>query len=297
MDVEIAGTRPLDFMIPKFLTLSEHPNAKMRAHAIACLSYFVPINSQSLYAHIDNFIATLFKRASDDDSSVRRHVCQSLVLLLASRPDKLMPEMNNVAEYMLFSTRDRNETVALEACEFWLTFAEEEELSRSMQPLLPKVGPVLLECMVYGEDDLLWLDGDADDSQVPDKESDIKPRHYGQKSHGYEKEEEGEAPPEKQSKIGAYGDEIRDDDDEDDDDYDVDEFDDEMSTEWNLRKCAAAALDVLAVRFGPDLLNVLLAPLKEKLWSSDWLHRESGILALGAMAEGTPRVPCSCDVI
>ncbi|KLO11081.1 ARM repeat-containing protein [Schizopora paradoxa] len=285
MDVEIAGTRPLDFMIPKFLTLSEHPNAKMRAHAIACLSYFVPINSPSLYAHIDNFIATLFKRASDDDSSVRRHVCQSLVLLLASRPDKLMPEMNNVAEYMLFSTRDRNETVALEACEFWLTFAEEEELSRSMQPLLPKVGPVLLECMVYGEDDLLWLDGDADDSQVPDKESDIKPRHYGQKAHGYEREEEGEAP-EKQSKVGAYGDEIRDEDDEDDDDYDVDDFDDEMSTEWNLRKCAAAALDVLAVRFGADLLNVLLAPLKEKLWSSDWLHRESGILALGAMAEG-----------
>ncbi len=173
MDVEIGGTRPLDFMIPKFLTLSEHPNAKMRAHAIACLSYFVPINSQSLFAHIDNFIATLFKRASDDDSSVRRHVCQSLVLLLASKPDKLMPEMNNVAEYMLFSTRDRNETVALEACEFWLTFAEEEELSRSMQPLLPKVGPVLLECMVYGEDDLLWLDGDADDSAVPDKDSDI----------------------------------------------------------------------------------------------------------------------------
>jgi len=139
--------------------------------------------------------------------------------------------------------------------------------------------------MVYGEDDLLWLDGDADDSAVPDKDSDIKPRHYGQKSHGYEREEEGEAP-EKQSKIGAYGDELRDDDEEDDDDADVDEFDDEMSTEWNLRKCAAAALDVLAVRFGADLLNVLLAPLKEYLWCSDWLHRESGILALGAMAEG-----------
>ena len=60
-----------------------------------------------------------------------------------------------------------------------------------------------------------------------------------------------------------------------------------MSTEWNLRKCAAAALDVLAVRFGADLLNVLLEPLKAKLWSQEWLHRESGILALGAMAEGT----------
>ena len=32
----------------------------------------------------------------------------------------------------------------------------------------------------------------------------------------------------------------------------------------------------------------LLEPLKNKLWSEDWLQRESGILALGAMAEGTP---------
>lgn len=53
-------------------------------------------------------------------------------------------------------------------------------------------------------------------------------------------------------------------------------------TEWN----AAAALDVLAVYLVGDLLNVLLGPPKEKLWSSDWLQRESGILALGAMAEG-----------
>lgn len=281
--MEIGGTRPLDFMVPKFLTLSDHLNAKMRAHAIACLSYFVPINSQSLFAHLDTFIATLFKRASDEDANVRRHVCQSLVLLLASKPEKLMPEMNNVAEYMLYSTRDQNETVALEACEFWLTFAEDPDLSPHLQPLLPKVAPVLLECMIYGEDDLLWLDGDADDANVPDKETDIKPRHYGQKAHGYERED-GED--ENRPRIGAYGEEISDDDDDDDDDYDGDDFDDEMSTEWNLRKCAAAALDVLAVRFGADLLNVLLAPLKDKLWSSDWMQRESGILALGAMAEG-----------
>ncbi|TDL23096.1 ARM repeat-containing protein [Rickenella mellea] len=290
MDVEIGGTRPLDFMIPKFLMLAEHPNAKMRAHAIACLAFFVPVNSQSLFAHIDSFIATLFKCASDDDPSVRRHVCQSLVLLLASRPEKLMPEMANVAEYMLYSTRDRNETVALEACEFWLTFAEDPDLAPSLLPLLPKVAPVLLECMIYGEDDLLWLDGDADDAAVPDKDTDIKPRHYGGRSHGLEREggggggsAEGEGP---KTRIGAYGEEINDDDDEDDEDYDGDDFDDDMSTEWNLRKCAAAALDVLAVRFGAELLNVLLAPLKDKLWSPDWLQRESGILALGAMAEG-----------
>ncbi|KAN0081336.1 Armadillo-type fold [Tylopilus felleus] len=283
LDIEINGTRPLDFMIPKFLLLSEHPSPKMRSHAVACLSYFVPISSQSLFAHIDTFIACLFKRASDDDPSVRRHVCQALVLLLAARPEKLMPEMANVAEYMLYSTKDKNESVALEACEFWLTFAEDPELAPFLHPLLGRVAPVLLDCMVYGEDDLLWLEGDTEDTTVPDKETDIKPRHYGAKSHGLERE--GTENAEEAAKRGTYGQETLDDDD-DDYDLDDDDFADEMSTEWNLRKCAAAALDVLAVRFGADLMNVLLAPLKDKLWSTEWLQRESAILALGAMAEG-----------
>ncbi|TFK65620.1 transportin-PC [Pluteus cervinus] len=290
MDFELNGTRPLDYMIPKFLMLSEHPSAKMRSHAVACLSYFVPVNCQSLFVHIDSFIACLFKRASDDDPSVRRHVCQALVLLLAARPEKLMPEMANVAEYMLYSTKDKNESVALEACEFWLTFAEDVELAPYLRPLLGKVAPVLLDCMVYGEDDLLWLDSDAEDAAVPDKETDIKPRHYGGKSHGLDHEATNGEPaaegdPSK-TRLGAYGDEIINSDD-DYDDYDDDYFDDDdMSTEWNLRKCAAAALDVLGVRFSGELLNVLLNPLKDKLWSTEWLQRESGILALGAMAEG-----------
>ncbi|THU75104.1 ARM repeat-containing protein, partial [Dendrothele bispora CBS 962.96] len=149
LDVEISGTRLLDFMIPKFLSLAEHPSSKMRSHAIACLSYFVPVNCQSLFVHINAFIACLFKRASDDDPSVRRHVCQSLVLLLAVRPEKLMPEMANVAEYMLYSTKDTDENVAREACEFWLTFAEDAELAPYLQPLLGKVAPVLLDRMIY----------------------------------------------------------------------------------------------------------------------------------------------------
>ncbi|KAE9387027.1 ARM repeat-containing protein [Gymnopus androsaceus JB14] len=284
LDVEICGTRPLDFMIPKFLSLADHPSSKMRSHAVACLSYFVPINCQSLFVHIDSFIACLFRRASDDDPSVRRHVCEALVLLLAARPEKLMPEMEHVAEYMLYSTKDKNEKVALEACEFWLTFAEDSELAPFLQPLLGKVAPVLLDCMIYGEDDLLWLEGDAEDAAVPDKETDIKPRHYGAKSRGFDRDANGEPTEAPKARIGAYGEETIDSDDEDD--YLDDEFVDEMSTEWNLRKCAAAALDVLAVRFSGDLLNVLLGPLKDKLWSGDWLQSESGILALGAMAEG-----------
>jgi len=300
LDIEINGSRPLDYMIPKFLSLTEHPSAKMRAHAIACLSFFVPVNCQSLFVHIDSFIACLFKRASDEDPSVRRQVCQALVLLLAARPEKLMPEMSNVAQYMLYSTKDKHENVALEACEFWLTFAEDQELAPYLHPLLDQVAPTLLDCMIYGEDDLLWLEADAaeDNASVPDKESEIKPRHYGGKTHGFEREggpgEDGSEGP--KSKVGAYGQELLDEEDDDYEDYDDDDCAEEMTTEWNLRKCAAAALDVLAVRFTADLLRVLLGPLKEKLWSTDWLQRESGILALGAMAEGLYFDAC-CNVM
>jgi transportin-1 len=238
-------------------------------HAIACLSHFIPISSPSLFAHVDAFLAALFKRASDDDPDVRRVVCQSLVLMLATKPDKLLPDLSNVAEYMLYSTQDSNESVALESCEFWLTFAEDPDLAEALRPLLPKVAPVLLNCMKYGEDDLMWLDGgeEVDDAGVEDREQDIKPKFYGSgKTHGFEHEAEGganaEATPKKRE--GEDGGE----DDGDADSFgsgsDDDDYDDEMSTEWNLRKCSAAALDVLAVRFGADLLNVLLPHLKGK---------------------------------
>ncbi|KAJ7038855.1 armadillo-type protein [Mycena alexandri] len=225
----------------------------MCSHAIARLSYFVPVGSQSLLVHLDTFIATFFKLTSNDDPS-----------------------------YTLYSTKDKNENVALEAYEFWPTFAEDPDLT---------VSPVLLDCMIYGEDDLLWLEGDAEDAAVPDKDTDIKPRHYGSgKSHRLERDANsggsssnpGEPP---KSCIGAYGEETINSDEEDDYDLDDEDFTDEMSTEWNLRKWAAAALDVLTVRFSGDLLNVLLNPLEEKLWSADWPQRESGILVLRAMAE------------
>ena len=51
-------------------------------------------------------------------------------------------------------------------------------------------------------------------------------------------------------------------------------------------KCSAAALDVLANVFREDLLPTLLPILKETLFHSEWEVKESGILALGAIAEG-----------
>jgi transportin-1 len=42
----------------------------------------------------------------------------------------------------------------------------------------------------------------------------------------------------------------------------------------------------MAVTFRTDVLEILLPHLKDRLFHEDWEQRESGILALGAIAEG-----------
>lgn len=73
---------------------------------------------------------------------------------------------------------------------------------------------------------------------------------------------------------------------EDDEDEDEDEDDDGEEEEWTLRKCAALAIDELAAAFQDHLLPLLLPLLRQMLDASDWLVRESGILTIGAIAEG-----------
>jgi hypothetical protein len=280
LDQEIDGVRPLNYMIPKFISFFDNPNPKLRVHAIAATNQFIMMRSQSLMIHIEQFVNALFSRASDAESEVRRHICSALVMLLEVRPDTLIPQLPNVVEYMLFSTQDQDDLVALEACEFWLAFAEQDDLRENLRPFLPRVIPVLLKGMVYSEMDLLTLGGDEDDAHIQDREQDIKPRFHRAAVVEHEHTTAGQnaEPPKKP----AVGDGEDDDEDDDEDDFDDDEFYDE----WNLRKCSAAALDVLATAFEGDLVKILLPLLKEQLFHEDWKHRECGILALGAAAEG-----------
>lgn len=285
---EIHGVRPLDVLVPKLLVATQSSDSRVRVHALNALSQFIQIGSLSMAANIDGFVAALFSRASDERAVVRKFVCKALVHVLSTWPEKLAPQMNNVVDYMLYSMQDSDEDVALEAAEFWLQFAEEPRLANELRPYIERVIPVLLRCMVYSELSLLMLSDIHEDAAEPDRPEDIRPRHYGGTVHRSERIDDEDSAPTSRSRA-AIDSEFDDDDDFDEDDEDDDDEyddDDDVLGSWNLRKCSAAALDVLAVRFQNDILPVLLPLLKDRLFSNDWVQREAGILALGAVAEG-----------
>uniref|UniRef100_A0A2I3G746 Transportin-1 n=1 Tax=Nomascus leucogenys TaxID=61853 RepID=A0A2I3G746_NOMLE len=230
------------------------------SHAIACVNQFIMDRAQALMDNIDTFIEHLFALAVDDDPEVRKNVCRALVMLLEVRIDRLIPHMHSIIQYMLQRTQDHDENVALEACEFWLTLAEQP-----ISPLCAGLIPFLVNGMKYSEIDIISAQGDVEeDEAVPDSEQDIKPRFH--KSRTVTLPHEAERPD---------GSEDAEDDDDDD-----------ALSDWNLRKCSAAALDVLANVFREELLPHLLPLLKGLLFHPEWVVKESGILVLGAIAEG-----------
>ncbi|KAJ2020876.1 hypothetical protein IW146_003042 [Coemansia sp. RSA 922] len=271
------GTLPLNVMLPRFLSFFSSESPTLREYAISTTTLFVRESSECMKPMMDTFVVELFKRANDDNSEVLKAVCKAVVALIETRPDMLMPELENVVNYMIHTSQNSDPDIAMEACEFWLSFCEQEEMVESLKPFLSQVIPTLMRGMVYSEEDLMILDNNDEDAVVPDSEQDIKPRHHRARTHEHHGAAAGGS---SNSDDGS----IHEDDEDDDDEYDSD--DDDVYSEWNLRKCSAASLDVISTAFGDHILEFVLPVLKEELASDDWRVKEAGILALGAIAEG-----------
>lgn len=171
---------------------------------------------------------------------------------------------------MLLRSQDNDEIVALEACEFWLNLAEQPICKDVLTNYLSRLVPILMRRMKYSEIDIILLKGDVEeDEMIPDKDEDIKPRFHKSKVHAHEHTDDSK---------GSESNDLSDDED--------DELSENSLSEWNLRKCSAAGLDILASVFQNELLPVVLPILRETLFHESWDVKESAILALGAIAEG-----------
>lgn len=262
LDTEEAG-RPLNVLVPKLIGFFSSNQESFRKYALASLNHFIADMPLALVVNIQSFLSGIFLLSNDPSPEVRRKVCQAIVTLLEVKQEYLMPHINDVIKYMLHSTSDPDENVALEACEFWSALAELPMCKDILPPFLPQLIPILLKCMQYSEMDRTILGGaEEEDSMQPDQPQDIRPRFHTGKVVG---DEDGG-------------------DDEDDDD---DDGGDDEATEWNLRKCSAAGLDILSSVFHDEILPFLLPLVQEKIADTKpWWERESGILAVGAIAEG-----------
>jgi len=58
---------------------------------------------------------------------------------------------------MLLRTQDPDENVALEACEFWLSIADQQICKEALTPYLPRLVPILVNGMRYSEIDIILL--------------------------------------------------------------------------------------------------------------------------------------------
>lgn len=283
-------SRPLNEIIPRLIQLFLHRHEPFRVYALTIVNFFLEVhtvderhpdyNINALIVNMPAYMENLFKVAGDESKLVRRQVCQAFVSLLESHIGRLIPKMSDVIQFMLMCTADPDSEVALKACEFWPSYCTNQISDKSLlSAVLKDLIPLLLRCLIYTDEDVVTLGGeeDVDDHAVPDNVQDIRPQHHFSKKQEYGSRDEDAA------------------DDEDGEDDEIDEEDEDEATDWTLRKCAASTLDTLANTYQNEILPTLLPALNVLLAArgdtpekdtSKWRLRESGILALGAVAEG-----------
>lgn len=101
-------------------------------------------------------VQLLISLAMNPSADVRKLVCQGLVSLMQTVPERLQPDLQAVVRYMLDRNQDSDSGVALESCEFWSAFCEADlgpEYISVLQEFIPALVPVLLTNMAYEEDD------------------------------------------------------------------------------------------------------------------------------------------------
>ncbi|KAJ4829550.1 Transportin-1 [Turnera subulata] len=254
-DVPGLSDRPFAILLPRLYQFFQSPHTSLKKLALGSVNQYIMLMPAALYTSMNQYLQGLFVLARDPSPEVRKLVCAAFVQLIELRPTFLEPHLRDVIEYILQVNKDGDDEVALEACEFWSAYCEAQLPPENLREFLPRLIPILLSNMVYAEDDESLVDAEEDES-LPDRDQDLKPRFHSSRFHGSDS---------------------------------VEDDDDDIVNVWNLRKCSAAALDILSTVFGDEILPTLMPVIQTKLSTSgddSWKEREAAVLALGAVGEG-----------
>ena len=129
----------LGFLIPKMISMFSHDSWRVREGAIFVVNQFLALRSNVLMqSYFDSFLTALFSRANDSNPEVRKRVCQSLGIILDARPEAILQQLDPIVSFMLHVMETDQESISLEACEFWLSFAEQPDLRDQLEAHVPK---------------------------------------------------------------------------------------------------------------------------------------------------------------
>lgn len=282
---EYSGQCPVDAIIPRLLEFTSIESPKIRVDSLAAIHVFLSQLSRPrvLMAALDQFLSQLFGLANDSNTDVRKMVCISFSLLADAAPEKLAPHMEGLVNYIIMQQQCQDDPdLALEAADFWITAAGAEVLKIGLEPYMPQIIPVLLQHMIYDEEEVARLmdEQDKEDADTEDRAEDMRPQFAKSKADRL-----NTSRPADQMNT-AQEQQAEDDSDLSEGEIEDSEFGDDPSEGWNLRKCSAAALDNFANMYHSPVFEIILPYLNETLTHEQWPNREAAVLTLGAVADG-----------
>lgn len=273
----------LDALVEKLLVYCRVPSEPCRRYSLGCMNSLLRYRPPAITSRFGHFLEVVFGLASDPSAAVKATVVKAMTLLVQScvapsymspygqyqegpspeeraRTQLIAPHFEQILQFVLFCTKDDNEDVARQACEFWVAVLRSnlelqgKHVLEMLQPKLPELIRVLLTHMIYDEEEKFNI---AREDEEAEKVQDTAPRNF-------------------RSRKGN---------EDDDDFYSGKEHGD--AGYWNVRRLAGLALDLLAGAFAEHLLPVFLPAVEELMKEGvPWDALEAGILALGAVSGG-----------
>jgi transportin-1 len=160
-------------------------------------------------------------------------------------------------EFIMYCMTLPTESVAMAACDFWPCVVEIDQGVNLTIDFAPRLIPIVFDCLKYSEFELSLIRKDLEGTASAEN---IDPSMY--MAHAR----------------------VEGDDDDDEDDEAAEHF--LSGKNWNVRKCAAASLDVICGYCGSPIYHVTMHEISTRLMNGDWLVREAALLGLGAIADG-----------
>ena len=137
--------RPLETIVPLVISMFAHSSDTIRLYAVTALNALIASGERDfLFRHMSQFLIGLGSLTADPLSAVRRAVCSALVLIATTSIETLEPCFHDVCAFMMNAIRDADESVAIEACEFWLALLDEPRVHSN---LLHQLGILVPSCM------------------------------------------------------------------------------------------------------------------------------------------------------